>query len=439
MRGTRVSLLDILWHWSRDFSAPRIFWLDGMAGTGKSAVARSTCQFLSENSLLGGSFFVSRSDESRSNVRRVLPTLAWDLAHQDSRYREGLLKVLGGVPDVADYAIEKQVRYLLEVPFSVRSNENEQPFRVFVIDALDECADSKDTKLLLEKLLSISLQLPVKFLITSRPEPHIRSRFATSQSQVHRTLRLPDIERDIVEADISLYFTTRLRAIRSSSDNPEMFPSEWPASRDIQTLTRLAGKLFIYAFTAVHYIEYNHVERLETLTKLTVDDDGELFYGPLDTIYNHVLSAALDPKRCRKDEISRTKQILAAVLVVREPLRLSDLAKLIRVAPHNIRVNLERIHAVVCVPSPGRDGVIATFHKSFVDFLTTPGRAPENQLIRLSAGHLDLANGCMEIMRSDLHFLTSLGAKLRISPTRNNNSHLYLNRSGILVSTGRIT
>ncbi len=79
-----------------------------------------------------------------------------------------------------------------------------------------------------------------------------------------------------------------------------MFPSEWPASRDIKTLTRLAGKLFICAFTTVHYIEeYNHVERLETLT------NGELFYGPLDTIYIHVLSA-LDPKRCRNDEISKS-------------------------------------------------------------------------------------------------------------------------------------
>ncbi len=112
--------------------------------------------------------------------------------------------------------------------------------------------------------------------------------------------------------------------------------------------------------------------------------------------------------------------------------------KLIHVAPHNIRVNLERIHTVVCVPPPGRDGVISTFHKSFVDFLTTPGRAPENQRIMLSAGHRDLGNSCMEIIRFDC-ILTSLGAKRLTSPTRNSNSHLYLNRSDILVSTGRIT
>jgi adenylylsulfate kinase-like enzyme len=53
-----------LQRWSTDPAAHRIFWLDGMAGTGKSAIARSFCRFLHENSLLGGSFFCLRGNES---------------------------------------------------------------------------------------------------------------------------------------------------------------------------------------------------------------------------------------------------------------------------------------------------------------------------------------------------------------------------------------
>ena len=131
---------------------------------------------------------------------------------------------------------------------------------------------------------------------------------------------------------------------------------------------------------------------------------GLLCYGPLDTIYAHVLSAALNPKKCTKAEISRTKQILATILAIREPLVLSDLARLLGLTPFDIRVNLGHIHAVVRVPPSGQDGVVSTFHKSFVDFLTTPGRAPENQLITLPVGHYNLAHRCMEIMGSDLHF-----------------------------------
>src|SRR5260221_2518414 len=46
MEGTRVSLLKDLEQWSMDVTSPPIFWLDGMAGTGKSAIARSFCRSL---------------------------------------------------------------------------------------------------------------------------------------------------------------------------------------------------------------------------------------------------------------------------------------------------------------------------------------------------------------------------------------------------------
>ncbi|KAJ7792036.1 hypothetical protein B0H14DRAFT_2395020, partial [Mycena olivaceomarginata] len=46
LEGTRVDLLADLRAWSRDPDVPRIFWLDGMAGTGKSAIARSFCHML---------------------------------------------------------------------------------------------------------------------------------------------------------------------------------------------------------------------------------------------------------------------------------------------------------------------------------------------------------------------------------------------------------
>jgi len=59
------------------------------------------------------------------------------------------------------------------------------------------------------------------------------------------------------------------------------------------------------------------------------------------------------------------------------------------------------MHAVIRL---GQDGVVSTFHKSFVDFLITPRRAPENQLISLSADPHDLASRCVEIMRSNLYF-----------------------------------
>jgi hypothetical protein len=167
----------------------------------------------------------------------------------------------------------------------------------------------------------------------------------------------------------------------------------------------LSGKLFIYAFTAVQYIEdENPVERLRALTGLTVDDnDNQPFHKPLDEMYSLVLSSALDPNRRRKEEIRITRRVLGAIFALREPLYLSDLAMLLGVASHVIRVNIDRKHALISVPPHDQDGVVSTFHASLVDFLTTE-RASEMIRIKLAVAHEDLANRCLEIMNSDLRF-----------------------------------
>jgi hypothetical protein len=274
---------------------------------------------------------------------------------------------------------------------------------VVAIDALDECANAQDVTRLLKNLLSVAADLPMKFFLTSRPERHILTHF---KSDLHRILRLHDIHQDLVEQDIFLYLTNRLTDVRiSNSGISSMFPTHWPATKDIETLTRLSGKLFVYAFTAVQYIEdENPVERLRALTGLTVNDnDNQPFHKPLDEMYSLVLSCALDPNRRRKEEIRITRRVLGAIFALREPLHLFDLAKLLGVASHVIRVNIDRIHALISVPAQDQDGVVSTFHASLVDFLTTE-RASEKMRINLAVAHEDLANRCLGIMNSELRF-----------------------------------
>jgi hypothetical protein len=186
-----------------------------------------------------------------------------------------------------------------------------------------------------------------------------------------------------------------------------MFPAHWPATKDVKTLTRLSGKLFAYAFKAVQYIEdENPVERLRALTSLTVgdnDNDNQPFHKPLDEMYSLVLSTALDPNRRRKEEIRMTRRVLGAIFALREPLHLSDLAQLLGVASHDIRVNIDRIHALISVPPHDQDGIVSTFHAPLVDFLTTE-RASEKMRIKMAVAHEDLANRCLWIMKFNLRF-----------------------------------
>ncbi|KAJ7860591.1 hypothetical protein B0H14DRAFT_3134823, partial [Mycena olivaceomarginata] len=91
LNGTRLDLLADLRAWSRDPNSPRIFWLDGMAGTGKSAIARSFCRMLREDKQLGGSFFCLRGNVNQGNTKCILPTLSRHLAPQDMTYKWALL------------------------------------------------------------------------------------------------------------------------------------------------------------------------------------------------------------------------------------------------------------------------------------------------------------------------------------------------------------
>ncbi|TFY76513.1 hypothetical protein EWM64_g7500 [Hericium alpestre] len=65
MADTRVSVLGNLMSWAVDSGpgASHVYWLTGLAGTGKSAIAYSFCRLLNDAGLLGGSFFCSRQAE----------------------------------------------------------------------------------------------------------------------------------------------------------------------------------------------------------------------------------------------------------------------------------------------------------------------------------------------------------------------------------------
>ncbi|KAJ7938023.1 hypothetical protein B0H13DRAFT_1465109, partial [Mycena leptocephala] len=115
LEGTRVDLLNDLRAWSCDPNSPPIFWLNGMAGTGKSAVTRSFCRMLCKDKQLGGSFFCLRGNASQGNPKQILPTLATQLASQDAAYKWALLAALDtGISSNAN--LEIQVEKLLEKP-----------------------------------------------------------------------------------------------------------------------------------------------------------------------------------------------------------------------------------------------------------------------------------------------------------------------------------
>jgi Mrp family chromosome partitioning ATPase len=76
--------------WANNKDSRLMFWLSGMAGTGKSTIARTIAQSFASRGQLGASFFFEKGEGERGNASRFFTTIAVDLmAHEP-----GMLSVI---------------------------------------------------------------------------------------------------------------------------------------------------------------------------------------------------------------------------------------------------------------------------------------------------------------------------------------------------------
>jgi hypothetical protein len=210
MKGTRRDVLLQLEHWLKDKQDKCVFWLNGLAGTGKSTIAQTFAEMSFVDGKLGASFFCSRGSDNRSNLRSIFPTLAFQLAHRYPDFRQKLLPILKANRDVGQESLTSQLEKLLVGPF-----QTTQIPTLIIIDALDECRDEEPASALLSILSRYVDKIPlVKFFITGRPEPRIRSGFRLELLRPHTdVLRLHDVKPDLVNSDIKLFLKVRLADI----------------------------------------------------------------------------------------------------------------------------------------------------------------------------------------------------------------------------------
>ena len=198
-KGTRRDVLLQLEDWLEDDKGKPVFWLNGIAGSGKSAVAKIFAHICLASGKLGANFFCSREHEERSNPQLILPTLAFQLAVRYPWYREEMLKLMRTGPDLGQEPLCWQMENLIVGPFKATQIQT-----VIIIDALDQCKDHPPGSAILSTLSSYVDQIPnVKFFITGSPVDKIQSGFRLSSLfPVTEVLRLHKVERASVYEDI---------------------------------------------------------------------------------------------------------------------------------------------------------------------------------------------------------------------------------------------
>ena len=399
LRGTRRDVLLQLEHWLKDGEDHHIFWLNGLAGTGKSTIAQTFAEISFADGDLGASFFCSRDFEDKSNLQAIFPTLAFQLAYRYSLFKEQLVRVLKANPDVGRESLCSQMEKVIVGPLKAT-----QIRTLIIIDALDECKDQEPASAILSVLSRYVDKIPqVKFFITGRPEPRIRSGFRLkSLRPITEVLKLHDVERSLVDSDIRLYFKTGLAEIAETRSDCDL-TEDWPSSLEIDVLCKKAAGLFIYASTVIKFVAFQHgspPERLALIVSLPQSTTHEGRSG-IDLLYTQVLEQAFhDIDWDEKDLYSHFRSVVGTVLLVFNSLPIEALSTLLRAS--HISTTLRPLHSLLLIPN-NRTHPIRVFHKSFPDFLMDQGRCKDERFfVNPSIHHQEILFSCLNLMEERL-------------------------------------
>ncbi|KAB5592702.1 Vegetative incompatibility protein HET-E-1 [Ceratobasidium theobromae] len=393
---TREVIQQGLQDWVQDPQAAKVYWMDGMAGTGKTTIAYSLCEWLEGNKQLGGSFFCSRTSAPCSSLNRVVPTIAYQLARYSPAFRSVVCKVHED-PDIGSLNVVQQFEKLIRKPLS-EVNRAIPEGVVVVIDALDECQDSHGVRLVVELLLRCATELPIKFFVTSRPEHAVRDKMLSEGKYPPSVLHLHDIEQSIVEEDIKKFLAESLNSMSSP-----------PASDQIDLLAKRAGKLFIYAATVARFVLPDNASgNPKARLSMMLDTDRNIHnrgghrkvYKELDTLYSTILLAAFHDGLL-EEETEAMRRVLWTVVCEKEPMTIQTLASLLDLTEDDTSSALRPLRSVLHVSESG--GPVSTLHASFPDYMLDQLRSSQFYLDEEEHSQF-LAERCFKIMKVQLRF-----------------------------------
>jgi hypothetical protein len=397
---TRTELLHQIMTWSEDEQGKSIFWLNGMAGTWKSTIARTVAKTLAQTRL-GGSFFFKRGEGDRGNATRFFTTLAIQLTVQVRPLIPYIASAVEADPAISTKSLKEQFEKLLLQPLSqLQLQDRPASTMVIVIDALDECEREEDIRIILRLLPCVKQSSIVRFrvLVTSRPELPIRLGFKQISEDDHQDLVLHEIPKETIERDISLYFKRKFAQISQARS----LPREWPGEENIQILVSMAVPLFIFAATVCRFVgdlRWDPENRLATI--LTNQTSSHL--SKLDQTYIPILNQLLtDQDERESEELKREfREIVGAIIILASPLSIISLARLLDRPERVISCRLDSFHSVLSIPST-LDVPVRLLHLSFRDFLLDPNKSRSPFWVNEVETHQRLAARCLAVMRRGL-------------------------------------
>jgi len=405
--ATRVDLLRQIQDWAQEPHSKSIFWLNGMAGTGKSTIARTLAAWLAEQGRLGASFFFNRGEGDRCSASRFFSTITRELVLKIPGLGTLVTEVIASDPFIFDKLLGEQFDKLIYQPLQkLNLPTSGCPTLIVVVDALDECEKERDIKAILDlwPRLSRIKTIRLRLFLTSRPDLPILLEFKKMSVDAHQDLVLHDeVPRTTIQHDISAFLKDAFSEIRKNYnvDPPLDAPldRDWPGDEVLQALVHMAVPLFIVAATVYRYVgdpNWNPQERLETI--LQFQGTGHL--EQMEQTYLPVLTqlpATLSNSREKEKLYQELRMIVGSIVILAEPLSVASLAALLQVSSATIRLRLRPLHSVLRVP-PDTETPVRTLHLSFSEFLLSDKLRDQPFGVDGPQTHQLLLTRCLELL-----------------------------------------
>ncbi|KAF8956897.1 hypothetical protein BDZ97DRAFT_144833 [Flammula alnicola] len=391
--NTRIAVLQKIIDWiqnSEDRDA-WIMWLHGAAGAGKSAITQSITELCVNSKLAIASFFFFRTDPTRNSAHPLVATLAYQLCRTSSAAREIITRAIEKDPLVFQQSFKSQLESLIIEPLrqlkriSDVSTDLTFPLLI-VIDGLDEC-EGRDVQTSIIYAISDALRdkdLPVLFLIASRPEQHLTMAFS-SRKVADILTRLPLDDTYFPDKDIRLFLNDKFAEIKIGHPFRHLIDPSWPAADVLESLVEKSSGQFIYASVVMNFVSssrHHPVQRLEVIQGIRLVGVLETPFAQLDALYMHIFSCV--------EDIKLATLILSFALLGRATRRLY-IEKFLALAEGDVEIALADLPSVVVLESD----TIKFLHASLPDFLLDPARS-QNYYIDPPNAHADFAHRWFE-------------------------------------------
>jgi hypothetical protein len=371
MHGTRVEILKNLKAWALNVHSRKVYWLMGMAGTGKSTISQSFCEILDGMNLLSASFFCSRTSVKTSNPSFIIPSIAYALVRGSPVIKCEVIKAIKDEPKLAEPTYQRREHQFRKLVCDPVQNsiceENQMHDKVIIINTLNECPDMGFVSSLIQLILKFASNLPLKFLFASHDRDLTHNTFF-SDPNLSTMFQLHKVEKDIVEDDIRKYVFASL--IRIHHKNLGHEGDRRPSEADVCELVHDSDRLFIYASTTICFISDGsslYKSRLKDIIK----QESKLHTSAIDNIYGYILFHACQSKELH--EIAQMRDLTLVIIFLQNPLTLHGIASLLMMDEDKILAYLSPLKSVIHIPTNDK-AAVAPFHASFLDFVTSPVR-----------------------------------------------------------------